>query len=63
MKEVGSMATKSFTTDMKFSRKSVTDLLRVLENDRKPNLNKALKANRISDLSEIKNLFSRKDDK
>nr|DAO65284.1 MAG TPA: hypothetical protein [Caudoviricetes sp.] len=57
------MATKSFTTDMKFSRKSVTDLLRVLENDRKPNLNKALKANRISDLSEIKNLFSRKDDK
>lgn len=48
---------------MKFSRKSVTDLLRVLENDRKPNLNKALKANRISDLSEIKNLFSGKGDK
>lgn len=51
------MATKSFTTDMKFSRKSVTNLLSALENDKKPNLNTSIKANHVSDISKIRDMF------
>ena len=51
------MATKSFTTDMKFSRKSVTNLLSALENNKKPNINKSIKASNVSDISEIKHVL------
>ena len=57
------MATKSFTTDMKFSRKSVTNLLCALENNKKPNINKSLKVSNVSDISEIKSMFSKKGNK
>lgn len=57
------MATKSFTTDMKFSRKSVTNLLSALENDKTPNINKNIKASNVSDVSEIRRMFSKKGNK
>lgn len=48
---------------MKFSRKSVTNLLSALENNKKPNINKSIKASNVSDISEIRSMFSKKGNK
>lgn len=53
------MATKSFTTDFSFSKKSVTNLIEALENDNLPNLVTDLKVTEVNDANSIKQFFSK----
>lgn len=51
------MATKSFTTTMKFNRKNVDDLLKALNNEKKANKSD-VKINVIRNDAELKQMFA-----
>lgn len=56
IKEGTCMATKSFTTDMRFNRKNAQQLLEALENPNKPNLT-SVAYEVISDESELDSII------
>ncbi|MBF1054599.1 MAG: hypothetical protein HXL14_06995 [Parvimonas sp.] len=53
------MATKSFTSELKFNRKSVDNLLKALEKDSKANIVK-VKSSNVSNVEDIRKMFVRK---
>lgn len=52
-KEENVMATKSFTSDYVFNRKTADSLLSALQNDRDPNKTKNIKVTKIKDTKSI----------
>lgn len=54
------MATKSFTTDMKFNRKSADSLINALSSRRKVNPQRPLNVETIRDSERIKNMFKKR---
>ncbi|CCW41042.1 hypothetical protein JavanS54_0002 [Streptococcus satellite phage Javan54] len=53
------MATKSFTTDLSFNRKSADSLISALSEKRNINRSKAVKADELHNLKDIKLMFAK----
>ena len=56
------MATKSFTTDMTFNRKSASSLYKALSNNKKAKLTNTT-FNVVKDRETLKNMFNPREDK
>lgn len=57
------MATKSFTTDIKFNRKNADSLIKALESTKKAKTVEVSNVETIKDLSLIKKMFSSRKEK